>query len=73
MAKVKMNIQFEEDMKEYIEEQSERLGVSQSGFINLCIAQYKEQHDTIIAMNNIKLIVDKLDVVSRRLDRLGVK
>lgn len=61
MAKIKMNIQFEEDMKNYIETQSEKLGVSQAGFINLCVAQYKQQNESIIAFSNMHELISKID------------
>ena len=69
MAKMKMTIQVDDSMKDYIEEQSERLGVSQSGFINLCIAQYKEQHESIKAMNNMKDLILKLDDIQRQIKK----
>lgn len=73
MAKVKLNVMMDETMKDYIEEQSERLGVSQSGFINLCIAQYKEQHESVKAMNNLTELIKKIDRLQRDLDKKGVK
>jgi hypothetical protein len=61
MAKVRLNIQMEESMKDYVEEQADRLGVSQSGFINMCVAHYKEQRDSIQAISGIKDTVYRLE------------
>jgi penicillin V acylase-like amidase (Ntn superfamily) len=61
MAKVRLNIQIDETMKDYIEEQSDRLGVSQNGFINLCLAQYKEQKEVVQSMSNINEVVCRLE------------
>lgn len=65
MAKVKFPVQVEEDVKEYIEQQAERLGVSQSGFVNLCIAHYREQREAIQGMNQVKDLVYKLEKLQR--------
>ena len=69
MAKIKINMQMENEMKDYVEEQAERLGVSQSGFVNMCIANYKEQRESIRAMNNVKDLVFKLDDIQRQLNK----
>jgi len=60
---------IEETMKEYVEEQAERLGVSQSGFINMCIANYKEQKEAIQGMNNMKQLIYKIEELSRKADK----
>lgn len=65
MAKVKFPIQVDEEVKDYIEAQAERLGVSQSGFVNLCIAQYREQREAIQGMNQVKDLVYKLERLQR--------
>lgn len=69
MAKVRLNIQMEEAMKDYVEEQSERLGVSQSGFINMCVASYKEQRDSIVAITGIKDTVYRLERLQQNADK----
>lgn len=69
MAKVRVIVQVDDETKQYIEEQSERLGISQSGFINFCIAQYKEQRESIAAMNNINSALNKLEELQRILPK----
>lgn len=69
MAKIKLNVMLEETMKDYVEEQSERLGISQSGFINVCIAQYKEQRESVSAMNNMKELIFKLSSIEKNLKK----
>ena len=51
MAKIRLNIQMEETMKEYCKAKSEELGISISGFINVAVAQYKQQEESLKSIN----------------------
>jgi antitoxin component of RelBE/YafQ-DinJ toxin-antitoxin module len=70
MAKMKISMQIDDAMKDYVEEQSERLGVSQSGFINMCIASYKEQRESIQAMNNMQKLADQIEDLNRNIKKM---
>jgi predicted DNA-binding protein len=70
MAKIKMSIQMEEEMKDYLEDQAERLGVSQSGFINMCIANYREQRESIQAMNNMKVLANQIEELNKNIRKM---
>lgn len=65
MAKIKLNIMMEEGMKDYVEEQAERLGISQSGFINVCIAYYREQREAVQSMAQFKDVVFQLEKLQK--------
>lgn len=60
---------MEEDMKNYVEMQSERIGVSQSGFINFCVNQYKEQHESVLAMSNMYELIGKIDDIQKEIEK----
>jgi antitoxin component of RelBE/YafQ-DinJ toxin-antitoxin module len=70
MAKIKISMQIDESMKDYVEEQSERLGVSQSGFINMCIASYKEQRESIQALNNMKGLANQIEELNKNIKKI---
>lgn len=70
MAKMKITMQIDDAMKEYVEEQSERLGISQSGFINMCIASYKEQRESIQALNNMKGLANQIEELNRSIKKM---
>lgn len=70
MAKMKITMQIDEVMKDYVEEQSERLGISQSGFINMCIANYKEQRESIQAMNNMRGLALQLEELNKSIKKM---
>jgi hypothetical protein len=70
MAKIKINITMDELMKDYVEEQSERLGISQSGFINMCISNYKEQRESVQAMNNMKVLAQQIEDLNRNIRKM---
>lgn len=58
MAKLRLNIQLEEGMKQYCQEKSEEFGISMSGFISVVLAQYRQQQDGIKAMSDIQKLVE---------------
>lgn len=62
---------MDETMKDYVEEQSERLGISQSGFINMCISNYKEQRESIQAMNNMKVLANQIEQLNRNINKMN--
>lgn len=66
MAKVRFGIQLEEEMKVYCLEKSEELGISMSGFLNVVLAQYKQAQESIKAMGNMKLVMEKLEEISKK-------
>ena len=60
MAKMRLNIAIEENLKNYIQEKSEELGISMNGFISIAIAQHKQQEDALKSMNDINKIMEQL-------------
>lgn len=43
--KKRVVVQMEEETERYCQEESEKLGISKSGFINVVVAQYRQQND----------------------------
>lgn len=43
--KKRLNITLDITMDEYCQQQAEILGISKNGFINVALAQYKQQND----------------------------
>lgn len=58
--KIRVNVYVTEETKKYLQEQSEMLGVSVSGLINVCINNYKQQAEAIVSMNAIQQVVQEL-------------
>lgn len=52
---IKIQITMNEDVEEYVREQSKKLGLSISGFCNVALAQYKQQNEM---MNNMPKMID---------------
>lgn len=61
MAKSRMNIQLEDSTKKYCVEQSEVLGISINGFINVCIAQYRQQQEALKMASDFKPLIDQIE------------
>lgn len=66
MAKLRVNIQLDESTKKYCQEQSDRLGgIGVSGFVNVAIAQYRQQQESMVAMSNMGNIIAQLKEVGQ--------
>lgn len=57
MKKIRKNFMVTEDMSNYIKVMANELGISEGGFINVAIAEYKKQSD---ALSSIGLLMKKL-------------
>jgi hypothetical protein len=67
MAKLKTNIQFEENLKAWIIEQSELMGVSMSGFVNMAVSQYKQQQEALTTMQDMGAVIQKLTELENKM------
>jgi hypothetical protein len=67
MAKQRLNIQLEEAMKDYCMQKADELGISMNGFINVALAQYKQQDEGMKAMTGIDQLVKKIDEISKKI------
>jgi len=61
MAKLRLNIQMEENMKNWCQLKSEEFGISMSGFINVVLAQYKQQQESLVAIGKMEDLVKVLE------------
>lgn len=50
-----------DDIKNWVEEQSEIMGMSKSAFINLCINQYRQQLDMMKTVNQFDQYLTRLE------------
>lgn len=54
MAKTeRLNVYVVPSIKEYVVKECEDLGMSQSAFVTMVINQYRQQKDSLNAMNNM--------------------
>lgn len=54
MAKTeRLNVYVVPSIKEYVVEECEELGMSQSSFVTMVINQYRQQKDSLNTMNNM--------------------
>lgn len=66
--KKRIGVQLELEVDKYCEMQAKLLGISKSGFINVAIAQYRQQNimieqlpDMLKRLNDIQINTDKKD------------
>lgn len=62
----RINVYLTEQIREYVRQESERLGVSQSGFIVMAINQYKQQQESIVTMDSMLKQLQQLDEKNRK-------
>lgn len=65
MPKVKLVIQVDEALKQYCQSQADAFGISLSGFVNLALAQYKNQQESLKAFENVQGLIGKLDELKK--------
>lgn len=58
MKKIRKNFMVTEAMSDYIKVMANELGISEGGFINVAISEYKKQND---ALSSIGLLMKKLE------------
>lgn len=71
MAKIKMNFALEENLKAWIEEQSEIYGVSQTGFISMALTQFKQQQEALNTMKDMGALMQKMTDIEKELKKVG--
>lgn len=66
--KKRVIVQMEEETDKYCQEQAEMLGISKSGFINVVVAQYRQQSDI---MNQFPFMVKQMQQLQEMKKMLG--
>jgi hypothetical protein len=73
MSKEKFNISMEPETKEWCKQQAEYLGISLSGMINVAVAQYRQQQESVKTANNMPdLVKTLLELFSRMENEAGM-
>ena len=60
-TKTRLSLYCAEHVKEYIESESEKLGMSSSAFMTMLAMSYKQQQESVSAMGKIEMLLDKVD------------
>ena len=61
MQKQYIRTYLAEDIKNWVEEQAEVMGMSRSAFINLCINQYRQQLEMMKTVNQFDQYLTRLE------------
>ena len=57
----RLNIYLQEPVKEYVESESKKMGLTQSAFIVMCINKYKEEKESLVAIERfVRVKGDKM-------------
>ena len=66
MAKLRVNFQVEESMKKYLDEKSEEWGLSISGLMNVCLYNFKQQQESLLAMQMLPAFMDQIKALQEK-------
>ena len=61
MQKQYIRTYLSDDIKKWVEEQAEVMGMSKSAFINLCINQYRQQLEMMKTVNQFDQYLTRLE------------
>ena len=61
MQKQYIRTYLSDDIKKWVEEQAELMGMSKSAFINLCINQYRQQLEIMKSVNQFDKYLTRLE------------
>lgn len=64
--KKRVVVQIEEETDKYCQQQAEMLGISRSGFINVVIAQYRQQSEM---MNQLPFMLKQVEQMKMLMDK----
>lgn len=66
--KARCNIYLDEGIKEWCQQQAEVMGMSLSAFITMCVYQYKQNQESLKAMQNITVFTEQLQQMKKMFD-----
>lgn len=65
---VRVNINISPKVKKWFEQRSVETGISQSGLMSIAISEYMDQKETIRAMGDLTVYMNKLDSIISEFD-----
>lgn len=63
MKKIRKNFMVTEDVADYIKLKAGELGISEGGFINVAISEYKKQGESLNAINALNSLILKMESI----------
>lgn len=63
MSKIRFQVQMDATTKEWCQQQADFLGVSLSGFINVAVAQYRQQQEGLTMFRDMPNILKMMEGV----------
>lgn len=63
--KKRLNIQIEVEVDDYIQSQADMLGISKNGFINVVIAQYRQQNEVVNQIPTMMEMFQKMQSMAK--------
>jgi len=59
--KIRFSFHIDEKLKEFVQAEADRYGISQGALINIALSQYKEQKEVMSTMSNLDQLMKKLE------------
>lgn len=61
MAGVRFNVQFDEDVLKYLDDEAKRIGVSRSGMLSFMLEQYRTQRESIAMVGQVQELIKTIE------------
>lgn len=62
---IRVNVSFEENILNKIDEEAKRIGLSRSAFIAVAVNQYFQQMENVNAVSALKEMIDKVELLNQ--------
>ena len=62
---IRVNVSFEENILNKIDEEAKRIGLSRSAFIAVAVNQYFQQMENVNAVSTLKEMIDKVELLNQ--------
>lgn len=69
VKRARMNIYLVQELKDYVDAQARKFGLSTSAYMTMIIQNYRTQNDALSSVNKVGDMIDKLDKLNSLNDK----
>lgn len=73
LKRARINIYLVQELKDYVDEEARRFGLSTSAFMTMVIQNYKTQNSAVNGIGDLKNIIDIITALNGNFNILGDK
>lgn len=73
VKKTRFNFIISVELKKWVDKQADMMGVSQAGFVNVCITNYRQQAEALKSMQDVNIIMTQLVSLKNDVEKIQEK